>query len=593
MWVNVMNKGKRRSIKTKLIMANLTIITVVLLVLALFVYQYFSEILLDSAIRDSQKRLEEISLQMDAMEYQLSYIADYIITDTSVAEYAHVNQSKNIKEINDDIYDMKKVLTRFVVLNEYLSGVYLLRDDHISFTNNVNFDRDYVDRYVAKLLNDLERDKLGNRRFSDIHEVYANNVEKKMDVITYIVKYNNITYSNEENYLLLDVEYETITNIMEQGRPEFDNILLLNKENKLYYGNQLADEGVFSQLIQSAHSKIIEENDYIYIFHMNEESNWKYIVTIPKSKLFNTIMPVIIAILMTILISYVIIIGTTVPILSGIVNPIKQLTHGMKQVAKGDYKVNLQVNSGDEVEALAEGFNMMTSRIEQSIEESVQQERIKRKLQLDLLMNQINPHFIYNTLNAVIYMAHAKETKAVEEITYSLINVLRDSVKLGKESIQDSLFVELEIIKNYMRIQKYRYPDMFEFHINCEEDLLKMNIPKMVIQPLVENALFHGVCLSDQKCKIEVSISKVMSEETEKIKIQITDDGVGMNEEILNRCFQKRETDVKTNQTRGIGLSNIKERLEFLFGKNQSIHIKSQLGQGTRIQIIIPMNNES
>ncbi len=85
----------------------------------------------------------------------------------------------------------------------------------------------------------------------------------------------------------------------------------LNKENKLYYGNQLTDEGIFSQLIQSTHSKIIEENDYIYIFHMNEESNWKYIVTIPKSKLFNTIMPVIIAILMTILISYVIIIGAT------------------------------------------------------------------------------------------------------------------------------------------------------------------------------------------------------------------------------------------------------------------------------------------
>ena len=587
-----MYKKVKRSIKTKIIMVNLIVITIVLLILAFFIYQYFSEVLLESAIKDSQNRVEEISQQLDAMEYQLSYIADYIITDTAVAEYAHVNRTQNIKQINDDIYTMKKVLTRFVVLNEYLSGIYLLRDDNISFTNNANFDRDYVDHYVAELLENQKKEKLGNRRFSEIHQVYANNIDKKMEVLTYIVKYNNITYANEENYLLLDVEYKTIIDIMEQGRPEFDNLLLLNKENKVFYGEQLENNQIFNELIQGGTSKIVDENNYIYIFHMNDKSNWKYIVTIQKAELLKTIMPVIIAILMTILISYVIIIGTTVPILSGIINPIKQLTLGMNQVAKGDYNINLHVHSGDEVEALAEGFNMMTSKIEHSIEESVQHERIKRKLQLDLLMNQINPHFIYNTLNAVIYMAHAKKTKAIEEITYSLINVLRDSVKLGKESIKDSIYVELEIIKNYMCIQKYRYPEQFEFYIECEEDLLNVNIPKMVIQPLVENALFHGVCLSDKKCSIRIAIKKITSNEGNKIKIQIEDDGIGMQEEVLKNCFQQRKVDTNTNQTRGIGLNNIKERLIFLYGANQQINIDSRINQGTLVEIIIPIIEE-
>lgn len=586
-----MDNKRKISIKTKIIASNLIVVTVTILVLSVFVYQYFSKILLDNAIRDNQKSLEEITKQLDSIEYQMSYIADYIITDTTVAEYAHVDYSENLKEINDDIYNMKEVLTRFVVLNEYLSGIYLLRDDGISFTNNADFDQEYVNQYISMLLKGKEAEEWDNRRFTGIHELYANNADKKMKVITYIARYNNITYANERNYLFLDVSYDTIVNTINQGNNEFDSILLLNKENKVYYGRPNIEENVYRRLIESETSKMIEEDDNIYILNTDKNSNWKTIVTISKAKLFSTITPVQIAFIFAVLLSYAFIIGTTVPILSGIIRPIRRLSNGMRLVGKGDYKVKVQVRSRDEIEELAEGFNHMTTKIEKSIEESIQHEKTKRRLQLDLLMNQINPHFIYNTLNTVIYMAHAGKTEEVTDITHSLINVLQDSVKLGKKSISDFIYVELEIVKNYMKIQKYRYPEMFQFEVFCEERLHKQLIPKMVIQPLVENALFHGVCLSEHPCKIEVAIKSIEDSEglNDKMEISITDDGIGMDEEALRNCFIKKEEAGSSNKTRGIGLSNIKERLQFIYGANHSIEVISKPNQGTKIRIKIPI----
>lgn len=585
-------KGKiRLGIKSKIILSIMVVIATTILLLGIFVYQYFSKILLENAIRDNQKRLEEISDQLDSIEYQMSYIADYIITDTEVSEYTHVDHEESKKEIFEDIYNMKEVLTRFVVINEYLTGIYLLRDDGVGFTNNANFDSEYVDEYILKLLDKQNLEKWENRRFTNTHEIYANNSNKSMKVITYIAQYKNIMYSGETNYLFLDVSYDTIINIMKQGESEFDSVILLNKENEVYYGEADLHKEVYSQLIQSETSQMIEEEGYIYILNIGKNSNWKTIVSISKAKLFSTIDPVMIAFVGAVILSFVIITLIIIPILSGIIKPIKQLSEGMKLVSKGDYKIKVNVNSKDEIEELADGFNQMTTKIEKSIDESIQYEKTKRKLQLDLLMNQINPHFIYNTLNTVIYMAHAKRTEAVEDVTYSLINVLQDSVKIGKESIRDYVFVELEIVKNYMKIQKYRYPDMFEFIVKCDESLLKRLIPKMVIQPLVENALFHGICLCDHPGQILVDIKNIAGEEdeTDRMEICVIDNGVGMDSKTREKCFQKKAQAKGSNQTRGIGLSNIKERLEFIYGKDQSIQVISKADEGTKVVISIPV----
>lgn len=580
----------RIGIKTKIIVSIMLVITSTILVLGIVVYRNFSKILLDNAIKDNQKRLEEISNQLDSVEYQMSYIADYIITDIGVSEYMHVQQEESNAEIFEDVYNMKGVLTRFVVINEYLTGISLLRDDGVAFTNNANLDSAYVHDYIINLLDQRNLEKWENRRFTNAHKVYANNSDKSMKVITYIAQYRNIKYPGEINYLFLDVSYDSIINILKQGESEFDNVILLNKENEVFHGKMNLQNDVYNKLMGSDIPKMIEVDEYIYILNIGKNSNWKTIVSISKAKLLSTITPVMIAFIGAIILSIIIITLILIPILSGIIKPVKQLSEGMKLVSKGNYKVKILVHSNDEIEELATGFNKMTTKIEKSIEESVQYEKTKRKLQLELLMNQINPHFIYNTLNTVIYMAHAKRTEAVEDVTYSLINVLQDSVKIGKESVRDSILVEIEIVKNYMRIQKYRYPEMFEFIVECDNSLLSEHIPKMVIQPLVENALFHGVCLCEHSCQIIVSVKKLVdNEEKERIEISIKDNGIGMNEETKSNCFNKKNETRGSNQTRGIGLMNIKERLEFIYGNNHSIEVLSYPNEGTNIIINIPI----
>ena len=580
----------RPGIKGKLILSIMGVITSIILILGIVVYQNFSKILLDNAIKDNQKRLEEITEQLDSIESQMAYIADYIITDNAVAEYTHAGYDETHAQINEDIYNMKSILTRFVVINQYLTGISLLRDDGVAFTNSADLDREYVHNYVMGLLKDKEAKKLDNRRFTNYHKIYANNIKKSMNVITYIARYTNIAYPGEVNYLFLDVPYDAIIKIMEQGESEFDKVILLNKENTVYYGDTDLPEGIYQKLSKDETSQMIEEGENIYILNIGENSNWKTIVSISKSKLFAAITPVMYAFVIAFIVCFLVLTLILITILSGIIKPLKNLAQGMRQVSKGDYNVRIHVNSKDEIEELAEGFNHMTSKIEQSIADSIQHEKTKRKLQLDLLMNQINPHFIYNTLNTVIYMAHDQKTQAVEDVTYSLINVLKDSVKIGKESICDYIHVELEIIKNYMKIQQYRYPDSFLFRVEYDEELSNLLIPKMVIQPLVENALFHGVCLCEHACEICVTIKKVITrEETEQIEICVWDNGVGMDEDTLNQCLQAKGNLKDNNQTRSIGLSNIIERLNFIYGKSQSIQIYSKLDEGTKVTITVPV----
>ncbi|GEM_PF-3296405 len=577
-------------IKGKIILSTMVIIASIILVLGIVVYRNFSNILLDNAIKDNQKRLEEITEQLDSIENQMAYIADYIITDHSVAEYTHAESGRTQAEINDDVYNMKSILTRFVVINQYLTGISMLRDDGVAFTNHANLDRDYVSNYVSNLLKAKEEKNTDNRRFTNYHKIYANNIEKSMNVITYIARYNNINYPDEVNYLFLDVPYDTIIKIMEQGESEFDRVILLNRENEVYYGKTDLPTGVYEKLSTGETSGMLEEGENIYILNIGENSNWKTIVSISKSKLFAAITPVMYAFVIAFVLCFLVLTLILIVILSGIIKPIKSLSEGMKQVSKGDYKVRIHVHSRDEIEELADGFNIMTSKIEQSIAESVRYEKTKRKLQLDLLMNQINPHFIYNTLNTVIYMAHANKTQAVEDVTYSLINVLQDSVKIGKESICDYIHVELDIIRNYMKIQQYRYPDRFHFQAECDDNLLRLVIPKMVIQPLVENALFHGACLCEHICEIRVTVKKVMvQDKTERIEICVMDNGIGMKEEALRNCFHVKKAAKGSNQTRSIGLANIKERLAFIYGTEQTIQVYSKLNEGTKVTITVPI----
>lgn len=244
------------------------------------------------------------------------------------------------------------------------------------------------------------------------------------------------------------------------------------------------------------------------------------------------------------------------------------------------------IESGDEIELLGAGFNRMTEDIKAYIHQSVEDEKIKHKLQNDLLLSQINPHFIYNTLNTVIYLAQGNQD--IITITESFIHILQDAVKEGREGYYSTVREEIESLKHYLIIQSYRYPNRFVVNWEVKEETLEGWIPRMILQPLLENALFHGIIPMETPGTITIRIAL----QQDLLSISIADDGIGMDESKVELLAKGRQLHDSFSRMRPIGLSNVRELIRNLYGPLSRFDIESGINQGTRIALLLPHKQE-
>jgi two-component system sensor histidine kinase YesM len=264
-----------------------------------------------------------------------------------------------------------------------------------------------------------------------------------------------------------------------------------------------------------------------------------------------------------------------------ITRPIRRLTQVTDQVAKGDLTVRSDVTGGLEARVLSDSMNTMIDKINELLEQ-VKTEQVRlRKAEFELLQSQINPHFLYNTLDAIVWLAEAGEQKKVVSMVGSLSDFFRISLNQG----QDILDVreELQHVRSYLEIQQMRYQDILQYEICVPEELYSSRIPKIILQPLVENALYHGI--KNKRGKGMIRIDGEM-EDSDCI-LRITDNGRGMTPE---RLGQVREGIRNRNacETEIYGLYNVNERIRLNFGEKYGITITSTYGEGTCVTVRLP-----
>lgn len=213
--------------------------------------------------------------------------------------------------------------------------------------------------------------------------------------------------------------------------------------------------------------------------------------------------------------------------------------------------------------------------------EKVRQEEISlRKTELNALQSQINPHFLYNTLDSIAWMCEEHRSEEAVEMVSSLAKLFRISISKGHELI--TLEKELQHAESYLKIQKYRYKSQFSYDFNIDEACLSYLCNKITLQPIIENAIYHGLDMVD-KGIITIEVSGL----EEDIVLRVIDNGVGMTDEQCNEILQ-RETSDKT----GIGIKNVNDRIKIYFGDLYGVTIKSELDVGTEISILIPKIQE-
>ncbi|MDQ0062307.1 cache domain-containing sensor histidine kinase [Paenibacillus harenae] len=259
--------------------------------------------------------------------------------------------------------------------------------------------------------------------------------------------------------------------------------------------------------------------------------------------------------------------------------PIKQLQGYMKEVEKGNFDIQVPVPTTIEIGRLARAFNMMVGRIKELMSQVVRDQELKRRSEINALQAQINPHFLYNTLDSIIWMAESKKSQEVVLMTSALAKLFRASISKGEELV--TIETELEHITNYLKIQKMRYKNKLDYRIETSDTVGRYKTIKLILQPIVENAIYHGI-----KMKRGPGLITISSEETAAdVLLIVEDNGNGMDEEKLSKLLSQQ---YEGEAGKGVGVGNVHGRLKLYFGPQYGLEYKSKPGEGTTVTIRLP-----
>ena len=304
---------------------------------------------------------------------------------------------------------------------------------------------------------------------------------------------------------------------------------------------------------------------------------------VPAEELLDNYGQLMLFLLFIVLFSVFLLIFVNLRLSEWITAPVKKLDRAVKELEAGVQQVDFDVGGPYEVEHLSHSIRSMVSTMRHLMADIVQQEAEKRRSELDVLQSQINPHFLYNTLDSVVWMTENGRTEEATVMLTSLARLFRISLSRGSNIIP--IADELEHARNYLTIQKMRYKNKFSAVIEAEEGVEKLYTIKLIVQPILENAIYHGMAYADGDGEIRISARR----EGDDVVIDVTDNGPGMPEEVVERLLDPDAPRANTNSKgSGIGLRNVHQRIQLSFGRRYGLTIHSEPDAGTRVQIRLP-----
>ena len=402
------------------------------------------------------------------------------------------------------------------------------------------------------------------------------------------------TGQEKEGVFFIDLNYNAISELCDQsmvGNQGYafivdadGNIVYHPQQQQLY--NELQTENI--DLVMNAGSDIVTWGDGInkkmYSISRSEKTGWTVVDCVRVEELLRRSneaqsIYVLVAIgLMAVALFFSRFVAKSITL------PIQRLCDSMERVQEGDFSVSdIVVDSENEIGSLTKSFNVMTQRIHELMAQNIWEQEAKRKSELKALQSQINPHFLYNTLDSIIWMAEGKKNEEVVLMTASLARLLRQSISNEDELV--SIGQEIEYARGYLTIQKMRYKDKLELWIEVEPSILNIRLIKLVLQPVIENAIYHGLKYKESRGLLLV---KGFMKNGNAV-LQVIDDGVGMDQETLDHIYERHKVDYHSN---GVGIYNVQKRLQLYYGNEYGIVYESKPGEGTTATITIPGQQE-
>jgi len=409
------------------------------------------------------------------------------------------------------------------------------------------------------------------------------------DEIISIVKAVYEPQTNEfAGVLMADLNMDYLEDSFE-GTSRGDKVFfcILDEEGNYVYApvNKIAyriDPRWFNGESRNVEKRILGR-DYRLIFNDSAYTDWKTVGVYYLEDTMQAVRFVRLSALFIALLTFALSVSVSMIYTSAISKPVLALLGLMKKAGQGQLSVRYEGHSSDEIDELGEGLNSMLDQIQDLIHMVYEEQKSKREAELRILQQQIKPHFLYNTLDTIQWMAQEQEAYNIIEVVGALTRLFRVALSQGQELI--TLDQEIEHAHSYLVIQKVRYEEKFKYSINFPPELRKFKVLKMIVQPLVENSIYHGIKEKTENGRILISVYT----SGEKLKVKIADDGVGIEPDKLEGIRRGLVEVDHSSDRSAFALYNVNDRIRLTYGEDFGIHVDSTYGQGTEVIISHPI----
>lgn len=571
---------KWNTLRNQILFIFLLVMMIVLLIVSLLTLRQVSTLLKNNAEKQFQQLAIEANGRIETLYKQINMSSKLVVTDKEVQRIlTNVDNGEELTFIERQ--QLMGHVNRIMGNTEGIFSVQLFSGsqqrvlplDEDSLMNRI--DRKWIDEAdtaKGKLvwIGDDPNDKnnfLAIRRVNLMEKQYRNGGYLLISINRDYFFFANELHENEQYSILLDQEKKPI---IQNYTDDITSIIETNEN-----------------IVQ------LNERDYMVTKQTSELTGWTVIILTPVSALTEGILGIRTGIILSGVIGGLIFTICSIFLSTVITRPILRLTKTMKHAGEGSLTLNPRVHSVNEINELNYTYNQLVKETNHLIQMVYQKEILRSQSELKALQAQINPHFLFNTLDALHWSLEEKGEEELSELVIAMSNLYRYTIT--KETDDDWVFLkeEIEHIGNYMEIMKMRFGDRLQWHASIPEEYKLVRIPKLIIQPLVENAILHGAGKKVGECQIYVTVEPVKQEEKERIRITIQDNGSGMNQERLEWVIQTMKTGgTSSSKGKGMAISNVYKRLQLYFkGISQpEILIESQLNKGTRISFEIPID---
>lgn len=577
---------KGQNIREKLLLYFFTLILLPIATLGVLGNVIYSKSMEDQANSYMAQMIEQVTNNVEFYIHDMDNIMYYLSRDPNVIKLFRSEPTEDSEHLPEN--EVRHLLRTFTEAHPEISGILLVTTK---------------DKYISNEMRRIARDPLTNEVWykqavatPDRVQLFSKPIGRNItttgndsadDVVAIAKAVTDPATGQILGVILIDLKLEAVKEVIEavkSGKSGFlyimdaDGNIVYAPVNPIVY--RVRNEWLSGQT--NSVVKTIQKNNYQIIFKDSSYTKWKTsgvfslneaLVEVTRIRqysimigLFTLVLAVIAALFFT----------------ASVAKPIGKLRSLMKKAEEGDLSVRFNSKYNDEIGHLGNSFNNMIQEISNLIDMVYEEQKRKREAELKTLQAQIKPHFLYNTLDTIQWMAYEHNAKDIVHVVGALSNLFRIGLSKGKEMI--TVREELEHIKSYLTIQKARYEDKIHYEISCDERILDYPVLKLILQPLVENAIYHG--LNTRRGGGNVAISAGVEENC--LYFCVTDNGMGMIPEKLKEIEDLLDNSGESASA-GFGIFNIQERIKLSFGLGYRLQFSSVYGQGTTVRVRHPI----